>query len=438
MTHNVISERNPPMSSGSNDDRLDEEFDPRRLDSAPPVSLVHLFLVFLRIGSVAFGGFMSLIAFIESVVVQRHRWLQHQQMLDAISLANLLPGPQAVNVVALTGYRVRGYPGALVAMSGVILPSFVLIVVLGHVYFQYGSLPALQSVFRGFTPAVAAIILTVVWRMGSAVIKGGREIALVAASLLALFLLPGQFRVYGPIMVLVSMGLLGYFLFRREMQTDAGSAPAGRTGRILLQESLKIAALVVPLLVLWLAPLPLERNSLLFLGITFAGLSLILFGGGYVFIPVIGSLVILDYGWLNVDEFNAGIALGQITPGPIVITATFIGYKVAGLAGAIVATLGIFLPPALLMISASRFINAIEHSATTRAILKGIRCAVIGLITLAGFVILHSALPGQAAGWSAYMPALTIFVSSLLALLVLKLDMVWIIPLAGLFGYLLY
>jgi len=161
-------------------------------------SLWFIFWTFLKIGSVAFGGFMSLISFIEATIVKRYKLISHEEMLDAISLANLLPGPQAVNVVAFVGYRLRGAMGALVATSSIILPSFFLVLALSYFYFQYGDIPALQKAFQGFIPAIAAIVLSVVWRMGKKSITGKKEVALLLISLLIMIATPLAYRMYTP------------------------------------------------------------------------------------------------------------------------------------------------------------------------------------------------------------------------------------------------
>jgi chromate transporter len=129
------------------------------------ISLLSLFWTFLKVGSTAFGGFMALISVVQSLVVERRRLLRQEDMLDGISLASMLPGPVAVNVVAYVGYRLRGVTGALVAATAVILPSFLLITTLSYVYFRWGQMPAMQKLFMGFIPAVTAIIATTAWGM---------------------------------------------------------------------------------------------------------------------------------------------------------------------------------------------------------------------------------------------------------------------------------
>lgn len=397
-------------------------------------SLWFIFWTFLKIGSVAFGGFMSLISFIEATIVKRYKLISHEEMLDAISLANLLPGPQAVNVVAFVGYRLRGAIGALVATTSIILPSFFLVLALSYFYFQYGDIPALQKAFQGFIPAIAAIVLSVVWRMGKKSITGKKEVALLLISLLIMIATPLEFRIYAPILIIGLCAGLGYVFFYDKNTTRKENENI----KFPLNKIIVPAVLLSVIFVLWFIPLPFEKNSLLMLALTFASMSLILFGGGYVFIPIIGSIVVLQYGWVTQQEFTDGIAMGQITPGPILISATFIGYKVAGLSGALVSTIAIFGPPAILMITATKVLDFIKQSPLTQAAIHGVHCGVIGLILVAAFVILNTAIPAWPFEIKSVLPTLAIFFAALVALMKLKLDVVWIIPAAGLLGYLLY
>jgi chromate transporter len=164
--------------------------------------------------------------------------------------------------------------------------------------------------------------------------------------------------------------------------------------------------------------------------ITFAGMSVLLFGGGFVFIPMIQEIVVDSYGWVTNKEFIDGIALGQITPGPILISATFIGYKLAGVIGATAATIGIFLPPAMLMLFCTHFLDKLKQSEILIAALTGIRCGVIGMIAAAAIVVMQSAEQNWVSA--------VIFAAALLALLKFKIEVAWIIPVAGFVGYFAY
>ena len=397
-------------------------------DSSPSVSLSYLFGNFLKIGSTAFGGFMALVSVIENIIVEKRKLLTHEDMLDGISLASVLPGPVAANVVAYVGYRLRGGTGALITATAVLLPSFILVVALTIAYLQAGEIPAVNKVFAGFIPAVVAIIISAATRMSKKAIKGWREISIAAVAAILLKTIGGF---YITLIIILGAGLIGWLSFRSKVAKNLGENPVNQGS-----ETLDIKQIAIPLgilagiLALSLLPLPLGEGSLAKLFVTFSGMSLMLFGGGYVFIPMIQEVVVNNYGWVTQTEFSNAIAMGQITPGPILISAAFIGYVVKGFLGAAVATVGIFAPPALLMVTMSHLLERIKNSVIIQAALKGIRPAVIGMIFTAAIVV------GQTA--QIHWASLLIFAVSLAAIWKLRLEVVLIIPIAGLVGLFLY
>ena len=381
-----------------------------------------LFWTFLKIGSTAFGGFMALISVVQNYVVERKKLLTQDEVLDGISLATILPGPVAVNVVAYVGYKIRGLKGALICAFAVIFPSFLLLLALSYAYFTYGEIPAVSKVFSGFLPAVAAIIIAAAFNMGRKALTGSTEILIAIASMLALIFIDNFYTTF--VVMLVSGGI-GYLAFFRKEDE-----PAEKTSvKNLLPKNLLILSSVSAIVV---AAAVLKANALLLAKLfsTFATMSLLLFGGGFVFIPLIQEVVVGNYGWVTHKEFIDGIALGQVTPGPILISATFIGYKVAGVIGAAIATVGIFAPPAILMLVCTNFLDLLKNSNQIKAVLKGVRCAVIGLIAAAAYIVILSAEQNYV--------TLMIFLLSLIGLLIIKLEVAWIIPVAGVIGYLMY
>ena len=419
--------------------------------TAERVSLADLFWTFLKIGTIAFGGFMALISVIADTIVEKRGLLTHDEMLDGISLANLLPGPQGVNCVAYIGYRLRGTPGALVSAIGVLVPTFVLIVTLTALYLSYArTVPALESLFAGFIPAVAAIIISVVHRMSQNVLKSRRDWGLGMLAAGVLFFAPQTLRLYITVGIVLSYGLLGYHMYRQPNASSPTRATRLPQARILI--TLSLLGLLVAT---FLARPALDPTGLPQIALTFSGLSLMLFGGGYVFIPMIQDVVVTNYEWLTTQQFLDGIAFSQVTPGPILVIATFIAQKVIteqyglllGILGALVGTIAIFTPPAILMVTASLALDDVKKSSGVQAAMRGIRCGILGMIAVAAAVILGIMLPDWPAPLSlaaigsylnALWPTLLIFGAALVALIKYRLDVVWIIPVAGILGLVLY
>lgn len=415
------------------------------------VSLGELFCIFLQVGCVAFGGFMALISVIADTIVEKRKLLTQDDMLDGISLVNLLPGPQGVNCVAYVGYRLRGGLGAFVSAVGVLLPTVVLIVVLTALYMTYASrVPALAPLFAGFIPAVAAVIASVVYRMSTNVLKGWREVVLTCLAAFVLLAAPRAIRLYVTFAIVLGFALVGYGLFRKA-HTEGSQRRVGLPWKRMVVTLVVLGGLVV----IFLAQPPLDAHGFAQLALTFSGLSLLLFGGGYVVIPMIQDVVVTHYNWLTAQQFLDGIAFSQVTPGPILVIATFIAQKVIteqhgillGILGALLGTVAIFTPPAVLMITMSRALDDLKQSAGVQAAMRGIRCGVLGMIGVAALVILRASCPVwpvalTVAAVSSYLsmlwPTLVIFAAALVALVKYKIDVVWIIPVAGLLGLVLY
>ena len=387
----------------------------------PPVSLATLFWIFFKIACTSFGGFMAMISVVENEVVTRRKLMDHTDMLDGISLASILPGPVAVNLVVYVGYRLRGGMGALISALGAVLPSFTFIVVLSAAYFQWGQVPAINKLFMGFIPAVTAIIVSTAWNMGRKAVSGWREGVLVLASAVTLL---GFGGFYSTLAIILVAGLLGWWWFREGKDpAPANPVPPSKRGMGANLMLLQSSPMVAPFL-------SIDPTLTLKLFLVFAGMSVMLFGGGYVFIPLIQKIVVDGHGWVTNQEFVDAIAMSQITPGPILVSAAFIGLKVAGFAGAVAATLGIYTPPALLMVGSTRVLGYIKQSHAIRAALRGIRPAVVGMIAAAAFTVGATA-PQH---WVSIM----IFAVALLALMRFQVQVVWVIPAAGLTGLMLF
>lgn len=389
------------------------------------VSLLYIFLTFLKLGATAFGGYMSLIAIVQKQLVEVDKKLKEEDLLDGISLTSVLPGPVAVNTIAYVGYRLRGISGAIVAFIGIIIPSFLLVVLLSWLYFSYGNIPAVKNIFSGITPAITALIVTVAIGMTRKTVKVPVQwVICLLAALLLIFI--GGFTV--TFLLLVGSGVAGAFLLRQSAGTDIMSTSKNFVGR----KQLIVSGIVLLLLLgtlLWGGQSPEAPKDIQILS-TFSGISLTLFGGGYVVIPALHELFVENLKWLTSAEFADGIAIGQITPGPIFITAAFIGYKVAGVSGALLATLAIFTPPAALTVLLSRFVEALNHSSVVKAAMKGIRAAVIGMIFASAITI------GQTITLS--VAAAAIFVVTFFISFKYTISPIYLILGAGVAGFILF
>ncbi|NER81536.1 MAG: chromate efflux transporter [Leptolyngbya sp. SIO1D8] len=404
-------------------------------------TLGYLFWTFLKIGSTAFGGFMSLVSVVENFVVQRRKLITHEDMLDGISLAAVLPGPMAANVIAYVGYRIRGLWGAVATTVGSLLPSYLILLIFSIYAKRFESIPVVEKTFMAFIPAMVAIILVAAWRMGKKTIKSVRNWRAISIALTSGLLLRFVGGFYTTLLIVLGAGILGYFWYHESVKAQASSEAEQNTepkSSFSKGDIITSFVFLSCFLILYVVPLPfISDDSLARLFITFSGMSLLLFGSGYVFIPMIQELVVNTYGWISQPEFTNAIALGQLTPGPILISAAAIGYSVKGVLGSLIATFGIFFPPAMLMLTCSHLLERIKQSTLIQAALKGVRPAVVGLIFAAGLAFAQPALALNQP-LITYLVTGIIFLGSMLALLKWKAEVVLIIPIAGVFGILFY
>ena len=388
-------------------------------------SLSYIFFTFLKLGATAFGGYMSLVAIVQKQLVEVDKKLKEEDLLDGISLTSVLPGPVAVNTIAYVGYQLRGVPGAIAAFAGIILPSFFLVIFLSWLYFSYGNIPAVKNVFSGITPAITALIVTVAIGMTRKTIKLPAQLTICLLAALLLILV-GGFAV--TFLLIVVSGIAGAFLFRQSPE----QALAGDEKIHFENKQLVISGVVLLLLLctlLWGGQYPGAPKDVQILS-TFSGISLTLFGGGYVVIPALHELFVENLNWLTSAEFADGIAIGQITPGPIFVTATFIGYKVAGVVGAFLATVAIFTPPAVLTVLLSRFVKILNQSSVVKAAMKGVRAAVIGMIFASAITIGQTITPSVVSA--------IIFAAIFIISLKYTISPVYLIIASGVAGFILF
>ena len=308
-------------------------------------------------------------------MVVRDKAVSDDLITEGISLASMLPGPVAVNVVTYVGYNIAGVAGALLSMASVLLPSFILVLSLTYFYLYAGDSMQIDDMLKGIFPVVAGIIFSTGISMGKKICTHWKHYVIAAISFAVLFLFRSYWSIIG---VLVLSAGAGTMLFDARVETPLRGS--GKWKSVAAVLCVFAGSLVI---VSWL----FSGMRLGDIFRQFSTVSLSLFGGGYVMIPILKSLLVDQLGWITDQEFIYGISIGQVTPGPILISATFFGFKLAGLAGAITATLAIFLPSAILMLLLSVIFDALKHNHVVQTALMGIKPCVVGMILYSGVSI---------------------------------------------------
>jgi chromate transporter len=367
---------------------------------------------FLHLGATAYGG-LAMVEPIRRRVVQDKGWLCQKEFLDGLALCQMVPGATVVQLATYVGYRLRRAPGALAAAAGFILPAFVLMLGLSALYFTYGNITWVKSVSRGLGVVVIALLLQTVWHLGQNVRKHWLDVGIALLALLALWFQANY------ILVFVAAGLLRLILSLRLFSDQVPPCENihGQklpVGMILTQLALTLMVLAVLVGGLWrLDP------KLGLMASTFFKIAMVAFGGGYAMIPILQWDMVDHLGWLTLQQFLDGILLGFVTPGPIIITATFVGYWVKGLLGAIVATFSIFLPPILIIIFLTPFYQKIKEAKLMRPVIQGVLAALVGMLILVtvqmGVVILTD------------VKSLALMAAASIALIVFKVNLLWIV-----------
>ncbi|MCC6494896.1 MAG: chromate efflux transporter [Propionibacteriaceae bacterium] len=335
----------------------------------------------LYIGTIGYGGPTAL-TYLRAIFVNDRRWFSEGEFLEAMSLAQILPGSTGVTAVSYFGYRRFGYFGAVVFPLAFLAPSIGAILVLSWAYFTYGQLSLVQPLFAGLGALVVALLLNATLSLGTAVFTGRRSRILLGL-LIAAVTFTGSlaFRINLIWLVLLS-GVLGIALFWRSSGVDLGTPGADEVGAAPAASdrphSLKRFLPLVVTGVLVLAALAVPETRTLF--VSFFQVGLLAFGGGFASVALLQHVVVDQMGWLPFLQFRDGIALGQVTPGPVLITAGFVGYKVFGVLGLLAATFGIFLPPALLIVLVADLHDRFKRNRVVQAVVRGFQCGFIGLV----------------------------------------------------------
>jgi chromate transporter len=330
-----------------------------------------------HLGAVGYGG-PAILALMKQSLVTKKKWITEKDFMDAVSLAQALPGATGVTVLGYVGFKLKKIWGGVLAPLGFLTPPTLLMIALSWAYFTYGQLPFVKSLFAGLGALVVALLLNACIVLGRAVFPklswdDWRAAVIAGAGFTGVYLL--HLNVLWIVLGTGLLGLLLYFPPGRSRTAPAVDIPVHVEPERLPARAFLPAVLVAAVVVASLLA-PYSRQLMA----TFLGIGAAAFGGGFGSIPLIHAQVVDAHGWLTTKEFVDGIALGQITPGPVFITATFIGYRVAGVIGAIIATLGVFIPSVTAIILLANLHARIQNHPATRAIIKGLQAGFIGLI----------------------------------------------------------
>lgn len=390
---------------------------PQDIGSLPQdrVGAGRLLLAFLRLGLTAFGG-PAMVAYIRELAVRRKGWVPADKFARGVALCQTIPGATAMQVAAYTGLRAGGPRGAVAAFVGFGLPAFVLMVALAALYQAAHGVPQVVATFRGLQAVVVALVTNAAVSFGRSSIKGWREGFLAAAA--AAFLVAGG----SPLLAIPGAALAGWLLLPAladSSRQSAGSASVRHLRPALLATAGLAACLVV---------LALANRRLFDLAVLMARIDLFAFGGGYASVPIMLHEVVEVRHWMDARTFMDGIALGQVTPGPIVITATFVGFQLAGLAGAVIATVAVFSPSLIVLLGTVPFLDRMQGSEAVRRALQGILASFVGLLCA---VALRFAL---ATGWQPVSAAVAL--AAFVALRA-KAAVLWVVVAGAVLGALL-
>lgn len=361
-------------------------------------SLKYLFLTFLKIGCVSFGGHMALVSLIQSIMVEQDKTIDNEDVLNSVTVASFMPGPMAVNVVANIGYHLKGKFGAAISMFAVLLPASALMLCLAYFYLSSGLHIAWTSVMQYVGAVVVAIILST----GLQLFK--KEIAF-NYSKISLFLLAATLDLFkGNYLLtisLIAMGAIAGLLFdRKKIALGEMGSSLKKNIRFKLNSFsfVSVTVLLINQVLFITGAFKSYQNIYAKIATVFSGISVSLFGGGYVVVPIMQSLLVKDLHWLNAKELVDAIAFSQATPGPILVSSTFVGFKLAGLSGALLATCSMFIPSAVLMIVVSKIFNKTKDHPFIKSMISGVKVVVIGLIISSAVKILllqpHTVLIG--------------------------------------------
>lgn len=371
----------------------------------PKAELKELATVFFRLGAIAFGGPAAHIAMMDDEVVRRRRWLSREKLLDLIGVTNLLPGPNSTELAIHIGYEQAGWRGLFVAGSCFILPAMVIVWLLAILYVRWQTVPQTAWLLYGIKPVIIAVVLKALWKLGN---KAAKDIPTTVAGIVAFIL---YFAGFNEVLLLLLLGV-AVMLWKNWQSGDAVNGVFFPASVMLAQGGVSATATVT-----WVSVFGF-----------FLKIGCVLYGSGYVLLAFLQRDLVERNQWLTSQQLLDAVAIGQITPGPVLTTATFVGYLLAGNAGAIAGTIGIFLPAFLLVGIVNPWVTKLRQSSWASGFLDGVNAGSLGL--MAGVTV--------TLGKAAVVDLLTAIMAILSAIAVFRFQInpVWLVIVGATIGLL--
>jgi chromate transporter len=369
-------------------------------------TLAESFPYWLKLGFISFGGPAGQIAMMHQELVEKRRWISEHRFLHALNFCMLLPGPEAIQLAIYISWLLHGVRGAIVAGVLFFLPAFVLLSGLAAIYLGFGNVPLVAGLFFGIKPAVVAVVLFAAWRIGSKAIRNGVLFGVAALAFVGIFL----FKIDFPWIVLAAglLGAVGGKLAPAKFKGGGGHGTSSKQyGPALIDDDTpspahaafsfsRLLAVTVLFVASWLAAMLVigGQQTLSDMGWFFTKAAFLTIGGAYAVLPYVYQGGVEHFGWLTGAQMMDGLALGETTPGPLIMVVTWVGYMGAGLAGATVATFFTFLPSFFFILVGGPLVEATRGELKFTAPLTAITAAVVGVIlNLAVFFAWHAFWP---------------------------------------------
>lgn len=368
-------------------------------------SLIQIAKVFLKLGAITFGGPAAHVAMMDEEIVNKRQWISREKLLDLLGVTNLIPGPNSTELAIHIGYEKAGWKGLIIAGSCFILPAMTIVWILAIVYVRYQNVPSAEWLLYGIKPVVIAIIIQALWKLGKKAVKN------ISTTIGGILTTLGFFFGGDEVIILLLMGL-GVMISENFSKNNIQGAFLLPFSGLFAQTSVNLTFI------------PNGLNIFL----AFLKIGSVLYGGGYVLLAFLQRDFVENYQWLTSQQLLDAIAIGQLTPGPIFTTATFVGYLVGGNLGAIYATAGIFLPSFIFVLLINPWINKIRNSKSASSFLDGVNVASLGLMTGVTFILIRTSV----------IDSFTLILAIITTIIIFRyqVNSAWLVLGGGLLGFL--